>query len=116
MPVPRRFLRAVVLLLAGGLLLLSVPTAAFAQSPPGIPTGVRVTAGDASAVVSWVEPAADGGATISSYTVTTTAGAVAGPLFVRVTVNVMLSNTFGVGLSTVLVIARSVAGGGRQST
>ena len=77
MPVPRRFLRAVVVLLIGGLALLLLPAVALAQSPPGIPTGVRVTAGDASAVVSWVEPASDGGETISSYTVTTSGGVTA---------------------------------------
>ncbi len=40
---------------------------------PGAPTGVTATAGDSSATVSWNRPA-DGGAPISSYTVTATPG------------------------------------------
>lgn len=39
-------------------------------SAPGAPTGVSATAGDATAAVTWTAPASNGGATITSYTVT----------------------------------------------
>ncbi len=39
--------------------------------PPGAPTGVSASAGDASATVSWTAPADDGGSAITSYTITT---------------------------------------------
>lgn len=77
MPASRKIVRAIVLLLTSGLALLLLPTVAVAQSPPLIPTSVRVTAGDASAVVTWVEPDSDGGNTISSYTVTSTPSGIA---------------------------------------
>jgi Fibronectin type III domain len=38
--------------------------------PPGAPTGVEADPGDASALVSWTEPADDGGAPIDGYQVT----------------------------------------------
>jgi hypothetical protein len=65
-------LRGVVLMLAALPALLS-GTAAVAQTGPGAPYGVVVTAGDGSANVSWAPPD-DGGATISSYTVTASPG------------------------------------------
>jgi len=71
MPASRWFPRAVVPLL---LAVLFLPAAAV-PTPPGIPTSVAVTAGDASAVVQWVAPD-DGGATISGYTVTALPGGV----------------------------------------
>ena len=43
-------------------------------SPPGAPTGVSATAGDAQATVSWTAPATTGGSPISSYTATSTPG------------------------------------------
>jgi hypothetical protein len=70
MPASRWFPRAVVLPLLAVLLLCGF---AAPPAPPGIPTGVTVTAGDASVVVGWVAPN-DGGATISGYTVTATPG------------------------------------------
>ena len=39
-------------------------------SPPGAPTNVQAAAGDASATVTWRAPRKDGGAAITSYTVT----------------------------------------------
>ncbi len=44
------------------------------ESPPGAPTGVTATAGNASAAVSWTAPSTDGGSPITSYTVTSSAG------------------------------------------
>ena len=70
MPASRWSPRAVVPLLLAVLLL---PAAAVLR-PPGIPRSVAVTAGDGSAVVQWVAPDDDGGATISGYTVTALPG------------------------------------------
>ena len=44
-------------------------------SVPGAPTSVTATAADAQASVSWTAPASNGGATIDSYTVTSSPGA-----------------------------------------
>jgi hypothetical protein len=63
---------AVVLLLA-----LVFCSAAASPTPPGIPTSVAVSAGDGSAVVQWVAPDDDGGATINGYTVTALPGGAA---------------------------------------
>lgn len=41
---------------------------------PGAPTGVSAAAGNASATVSWTAPASNGGASITSYTVTASPG------------------------------------------
>ena len=41
---------------------------------PGAPSNVTASAGDSSATVSWTDPASNGGATISSYTVTASGG------------------------------------------
>ena len=60
------------LLLAAALVVVAPPIA-LAQSAPGIPASVAVTAGDGSAEVSWVAPD-DGGDTISGYTVTASPG------------------------------------------
>ena len=43
---------------------------------PGIPTGVSALGGDAQATVSWSAPAANGGAAITQYTVTSSPGGV----------------------------------------
>jgi RHS repeat-associated protein len=44
---------------------------------PGAPTGVQATAGNAQATVTWTSPANNGGAGISSYTITPYIGGVA---------------------------------------
>jgi hypothetical protein len=41
---------------------------------PGAPSGAHATAGNASAVVSWVAPASSGGSAITGYTVTSSPG------------------------------------------
>jgi RHS repeat-associated protein len=41
---------------------------------PGAPTGATATAGNAQATVSWTAPVSNGGAAISSYTITSTPG------------------------------------------
>jgi hypothetical protein len=48
-----------------------------APAPPGAPTGVTATAGNASASVSWTAPANTGGSAITSYTVTPFVGSTA---------------------------------------
>jgi hypothetical protein len=47
-------------------------TPAAPPTKPAAPTSVTATAGNAQATVSWTAPAQDGGAAISSYTVTST--------------------------------------------
>lgn len=48
-----------------------------APTVPGAPTNVSASAGNASATVSWVAPASDGGSPISSYTVSSFTGGAA---------------------------------------
>ncbi|HEX6519257.1 MAG TPA: DUF4082 domain-containing protein [Streptosporangiaceae bacterium] len=48
-----------------------------APSPPGAPTGVTATVGNASSTVSWTPPANTGGSAITSYTVTPFIGSTA---------------------------------------
>lgn len=67
MPPSRLPFRMVVVPLLALLLVCGFTTA---PAPPGIPTGVSVTAGDTEVVVKWVAPVDDGGATISGYTLT----------------------------------------------
>jgi Fibronectin type III domain len=53
----------------------SDPSAAVTPATvPGAPTGVTATRGNASAAVAWSAPASNGGATITSYTVTASDG------------------------------------------
>ena len=49
-------------------------TPVAAATPPGAPTNVVATAGNASASVTWKAPASDGGAPITAYTVTSAPG------------------------------------------
>ncbi|HXC79179.1 MAG TPA: fibronectin type III domain-containing protein [Candidatus Acidoferrum sp.] len=42
--------------------------------PPGAPTGATATAGNGQATVNWTAPVSNGGAAISSYTITSTPG------------------------------------------
>jgi hypothetical protein len=52
-----------------------VVTASFTTiGPPGAPTGVTATAGNAQATVSFTAPASNGGRTITSYTATSNPG------------------------------------------
>jgi hypothetical protein len=51
---------------------------ADAITPPGAPTAVAATAGDAQAVVSFTAPASDGGSAITTYTATSSPGAITG--------------------------------------
>lgn len=48
------------------------PPVVTPASPPGAPGGTTATAGSAQVAVLWSEPASDGGAAISAYTVTST--------------------------------------------
>ena len=50
-------------------------TPVAAATPPGAPTNVVATAGNASASVTWKAPANNGGAAITAYTVTSAPGA-----------------------------------------
>jgi titin len=48
----------------------AAPVVVVQATAPSAPTGVAATAGDASATVTWVAPASDGGSAITTYTVT----------------------------------------------
>jgi len=52
----------------------SASAAVTPATPPGAPTGVSATAGDAQAAVSFTAPASDGGSAVTSYTVTSAPG------------------------------------------
>jgi hypothetical protein len=53
-------------------------TPAPAASPPGAPKSASATAGDGQATISFTAPSSDGGAPITSYTVTSSPGGVTG--------------------------------------
>lgn len=50
-------------------------TLSTAAAAPGAPTGVSAAGGNASAAVTWTDPASSGGSPITGYTVTSTPGA-----------------------------------------
>ena len=95
---------------AGELILPAPPT------PPGAPTNVVATAGDASASLSWTAPSSVGGGGITNYVVTPYIGTVAQP---TTTVGNVTSTTIA-GLTngttyTFKVAARNPFGTGSQS-
>ena len=122
MPATRWLLRTVLLLVLGLLAVAAAPDAALAQettteappTPPGIPSSVSVDPGDASAVVSWVEPADDGGDTISGYRVTASPGGATAqvPGVARTATVLGLSNGVAYRFT---VAARNSAGWGPES-
>ena len=87
------------------------------RTVPDAPTSVAATPGDASASLTWSAPADNGGATITSYTITTTGTGAPAPI---VTGNGSTSRTIS-GLTngnsyTFTVAATNVAGDGPDST
>ena len=94
----------------------SVPSnAVVPKTVPGAPTGVSASAGDTIAMVSWTAPASNGGATITSYTVTASPGGqtcawTTGPL--TCTVNGLTNGTS----YTFTVFAHNAAGNGPASS
>ena len=88
--------------------------------PPGQPTGVTATAGNASAAVSWTAPAA-GGSPITSYTVTPYIGSTAQSPPTVVSGSPPATNTTVTGLTngqtyTFTVYATNAQGNGQAST
>jgi hypothetical protein len=81
--------------------------------PPGAPTDVRVTPGNGRASVSFTAPASDGGAAISSYTVTAAPG---GQTATGSSAPITVSGLSNGTSYTVTVTATNSAGTGPQST
>jgi len=86
------------------------------RTVPGAPSGATAIAGNASADLSWTAPADNGGAAITSYTITTTGVGAPGPI---VTGNTLTARTV-TGLTngntyTFTVAATNVAGTGAAS-
>jgi hypothetical protein len=99
--------------------LVTLPLATFtetnlAQGVPGAPTGVSATAGDASAAVSWVAPASNGGSAILGYTVTSSPGGITATAGASATSVVVPGLSDGTTY-TFMVTATNGVGGGATS-
>jgi Tol biopolymer transport system component len=84
--------------------------------PPGAPTAVSATAGDAQATVAWTAPASTGGSPITGYVVTPSIGAVAQtPTVVGVTTSTSVTGLTNGQAYTFKVAATNAVGTGPQS-
>jgi hypothetical protein len=89
--------------------------AATPRAVPGAPTSVTATAGDGQAVVSW-GPAANNGAAITSYTVTSTPGGVTVPTPDGSSTSATLTGLVNGTSYTFTVYATNAAGNGPTSS
>ena len=81
-----------------------------APTAPGAPTGVTAVAGNATATVSWVAPASNGGSPITGYTVTSSPGGLIGTTSGATTVAVT-GLTNGIAYTFTVVAANNVGPG-----
>ncbi|HEY7403596.1 MAG TPA: fibronectin type III domain-containing protein [Candidatus Angelobacter sp.] len=97
----------------------SNPVTPIAITVPGAPTGATATAADSQATVSWIPPANNGNATITSYTVTANINGIATGITAR-TVNGNITSAVLTGLTngttyTFTVHATNSKGNGPES-
>jgi hypothetical protein len=83
-------------------------------TPPGPPTNVAATLGNLAANISWSPPATDGGSPITSYTVTSTPGALTGTVS-GTTLSTTVSGLTGGVSYTFTVVATNAIGTGSGS-